>query len=91
MDNKNIVRFLLTFFLVFIGSIIIYHSSLKPEGFTSRSWAYFILAYVTFGIYPPSATGSSIPQRIRTSATRRLNYIPRKKHTEAKACYLFGI
>ena len=52
MDNKNIVRFLLTFFLGFIGSIIINHSSLKPEGFTSRSWAYFILAYVTFGIYP---------------------------------------
>ena len=52
MDNKNIVRFLLTFFLGFIGSIIINHSSLKPVGFTSRSWAYFILAYVTFGIYP---------------------------------------
>jgi hypothetical protein len=52
MDNKNIVRFLLTFFLGFIGSIVINHSSLKPEGFTSRSWAYFILAYVTFGIYP---------------------------------------
>ena len=52
MDNKNIIRFLLTFFLGFIGSIIINHSSLKPEGFTSRSWAYFILAYVTFGIYP---------------------------------------
>ena len=52
MDNKNIIRFILTFFLGFIGSIIINHTELKPEGFTSRSWAYFILAYVTFGIYP---------------------------------------
>ena len=52
MDNKNIIRFLLTFFLGFIGSIIINHTELKPEGFTSRSWAYFLLAYLTFGIYP---------------------------------------
>ena len=51
MDNK-IVRFLLTFFLGFIGSFIINHSSLKPEGFTSRTGAYFILTYLTFGIYP---------------------------------------
>ena len=52
MDNNKIVRFLLTFFLGFIGSIIINHTSLKPEGFTSRSWAYFILSYLTIGIYP---------------------------------------
>lgn len=51
-DNKNLIRFLLTFFLGFIGSIIINHTSLKPEGWTSRSWAYFLLAYLTFGIYP---------------------------------------
>ena len=51
MDNK-IVRFLLTFFLGFIGSFIINHSSLKPEGFTSRTGAYFFLTYLTFGIYP---------------------------------------
>ena len=51
-DNNNLVRFLLTFFLGFIGSIIINHSSLKPEGYRSRSWAYLILAYLTFGIYP---------------------------------------
>ena len=50
MDNK-IVRFLLTFFLGFIGSVIINHSSLKPNGWTSRSWAYFLLGIVTFGIY----------------------------------------
>ena len=50
MDQK-IVRFLLTFFLGFIGSIIINHSSLKPEGWKSRSWLYFLLGIITFGIY----------------------------------------
>ena len=51
-DNNNLVRFLLTFFLGWIGSLIINHTSLKPAGFTSRTAAYFILAYFTFGIYP---------------------------------------
>lgn len=50
-DNNNLVRFLLTFFLGFIGSIIINHTSLKPAGFTSRSLAYFFLTMITFGIY----------------------------------------
>ena len=52
MDKNNLIRFLLTFFLGFIGSIVINHTSFKPEGYTSRSWAYFIFAYLTFGIYP---------------------------------------
>ena len=52
MDNNNLVRFLLTFFLGWIGSLIINHTSLKPEGYTSRTLAYFFLAYLTFGIYP---------------------------------------
>ena len=52
MNNDNIIRFLRTFFLGFIGSIIINHTSLKPAGFTSRSWLYFILAGLTFNIYP---------------------------------------
>ena len=51
MDNKNITRFLLTFFLGWIGSLIINHTSLKPEGYSSRSLAYFFLSYITFGIY----------------------------------------
>ncbi len=51
MDSNKLVRFLLTFFLGCIGSIIINHSSLKPEGFKSRSWAYFLLGLITFGIY----------------------------------------
>ena len=32
--DNNLVRFLLTFFLGCIGSLIINHSSLKPEGWT---------------------------------------------------------
>lgn len=51
MDNKKLIRFLLTFFLGWIGSIVINHTELKPEGYTSRSWAYFLLSIVTFGIY----------------------------------------
>lgn len=50
MDNK-LARFLLTFFLGWIGSIIINHSSLKPNGFTSRTGCYILLSIVTFGIY----------------------------------------
>lgn len=51
MENKNLIRFLLTFFLGWIGSIIINHTELKPAGFTSRTGAYFFLTMITFGIY----------------------------------------
>ena len=51
MDEK-LVRFLLTFFLGWIGSIVINHTSLKPEGYTSKSVHYFVLGIVTCGIYP---------------------------------------
>ncbi|MDE5766396.1 MAG: hypothetical protein K2I17_04440 [Clostridia bacterium] len=51
MDNK-LACFLLTFFLGWIGSFIINHTSLKPEGFKSRTMAYFFLGIITFGIYP---------------------------------------
>ena len=51
MDNLNTSRFLLTFFLGWIGSIIINHSNLKPAGYSSRTAAYFFLTIVTFGIY----------------------------------------
>lgn len=50
-DNNNLARFLLTFFLGRIGSIIINHTGLKPNGFTSRSLAYFFLPFITLGIY----------------------------------------
>ena len=49
--NNNLVRFLLTFFLGWIGSVIINHTGLKPQGFRSRSLAYFFLSIITFGIY----------------------------------------
>ncbi len=42
MENKNLVRFLVTFFLGFIGSIIINHSSLKPEGWKSNTILYIV-------------------------------------------------
>jgi len=51
MENKNLIRFLLTFFLGWIGSIIINHTELKPTGYTCRTAAYFFLTIVTFGIY----------------------------------------
>ena len=51
MDNNNLIRFLLTFFLGWIGSIIINHTSLKPEGYKSRTLAYVFLTMITFGIY----------------------------------------
>lgn len=51
MENNNLVRFLLTFFLGWLGSIIINHSTLKPDGYTSRTGAYILLTIVTCGIY----------------------------------------
>ncbi len=51
MDNNNLVRFLLTFFLGPIGSFVINHTSLKPKGWRSRTLAYFFLTLLTFGIY----------------------------------------
>ena len=51
MDNTKLVRFLLTFFLGWIGSLIINHTSLKPEGFTSKTGWYLIVGYITGGIY----------------------------------------
>ena len=51
MDNNKLIRFLLTFFLGWIGSLIINHTSLKPEGWRSRTLAILILGVITFGIY----------------------------------------
>ncbi len=49
--NDNLTRFLLTFFLGWIGSLVINHTSLKPAGYTSRTLAYIFLTMVTLGIY----------------------------------------
>jgi len=51
MNNNNLVRFLLTFFLGPIGSFVINHTSLKPKGWRSRTLAYFFLTLLTFGVY----------------------------------------
>ncbi len=51
MDNNNLIRFLLTFFLGWIGSLVINHSSLKPQGWKSRTLAYVFLSMITMGIY----------------------------------------
>jgi hypothetical protein len=59
-NNNNLVRFLLTFFLGWIGSIIINHTSLKPEGFKSRTLAYIFLTILTFGIYGLVASISNL-------------------------------
>lgn len=50
-DNNKLVRFLLTFLLGFIGSMIINHTSLKPDGWTSRTGSYIFLSIITCGIY----------------------------------------
>ena len=50
-DGKNAVRFVLTFLLGFIGSFIINHTSLKPNGWKSRTLAYLLLGFITFDIY----------------------------------------
>ncbi len=51
MAENKLARFLLTFFLGFIGSFIINHTSLKPSGYKSRTCAYFFLSVITCGIY----------------------------------------
>jgi hypothetical protein len=51
-DNNNLIRFLLTFFLGWIGSLIINHTSFKPAGWTSRTLEYFLFGIITCGIYP---------------------------------------
>lgn len=49
--NKKVVRFVLTFFLGWVGSLIINHTKLKPKGYTSRTGAYLLISMVTVGIY----------------------------------------
>lgn len=51
VTNNHLARFFLTFFLGWIGSIVINHSSLKPNGYKSRTLAYVFLSIVTLGIY----------------------------------------
>lgn len=48
--EDKLVRFLLTFFLGFVGSFIINHTPLKPKGFTSRTGRYFWTSLLVVGI-----------------------------------------
>ena len=51
MDKNNIIRALLKLIPFGIGSLIINKTSLKPEGFKSRTLAHLFLPLVTCGIY----------------------------------------
>ena len=48
---RKLVRGLLIWFLWFIGSLIINHSSLKPEGWKSRTAGLIGWGILTLGIY----------------------------------------
>ena len=71
-DSSNWARFLLTFFLGFLGSFIINHSSMKPDGWKSRTCAYFFLPLLTFGIYGLVASICNL--RFNPSAKRNIGY-----------------
>ncbi|MDR3022088.1 MAG: hypothetical protein LBU60_05405 [Clostridiales bacterium] len=51
LDNNAVARFLLTFFLGFIGSFVVNIADLAPNGYKSRTFSYFIWGTLTFGIY----------------------------------------
>lgn len=81
MENKNLARFLLTFFLGWIGSLIINHSSLKVEGWTSRTGCYILLTIVTFGIYQIVASICNLT--FDASKPKNIGY----KKDAAQACF----
>ncbi len=66
--GKKIARFFLTFFLGFLGSFIINCSGLKPQGWKSRTLAYFFLGALTFGIYSLVASISNFSFNIKGSS-----------------------
>lgn len=73
MDNNKVPRFLLTFFLGWIGSLIINHSKLKPAGFRSRTGAYIGLSLITCGIYGLVASISNLS--FDPNAEKNIGYI----------------
>lgn len=50
-SNNALVRFLLCFFLGFLGSFIVNCAGMLPKGYKSRTAAYFFLGAITLGIY----------------------------------------
>ena len=73
MEDNRLVRFLLTFCLGFVGSIVINYTSLKPEGYKSRTLAYFFLTMVTFGIYGLVASISNLT--FDPNKSRNIGYV----------------
>ncbi|MFV0249856.1 MAG: hypothetical protein ACK5HP_02335 [Bacilli bacterium] len=71
--NNNLTRFLLTFFLGWIGSIIINSTSLKPVGFKCRTLAYIFLSLITCGIY--SLVASLCNLSFDPNASKNIGYI----------------
>ena len=69
--SKNIVRFLLTFLFGWIGSVIINHSNLRPQGYQCRTGAYFWLSLITGGIY---GTVASICNISFTEGEKNIRY-----------------
>lgn len=72
--RDKVARFLLTYFLGWIGCLIINHSHLKPEGFKARTLSYLIWGHVGLGIYPLIASISNFwfdPNRRRNYGYRR--------------------
>ena len=85
-DEYKLVRFLLTLFLGFLGSFIINHTDLKPKGYTSRTFSYFIFSYLTFGIYPLVASINNFffdPKKERNIGYKRdPDYDPNEDYDE---------
>lgn len=75
-ENSNLVRFLLLFFLGFIGSFVINHTSLKPAGFKCRTCANFFLGILTFGIY--SLVVAICSFTFKSDAERNIGYFKEK-------------
>ncbi len=76
----NIIRFLLTFFFGWIGSFVINHTRLKPQGWKSRTCAYFFLAPLTGGIYGLVASVANLT--FKASADGNVGYFSTNKIVE---------
>ena len=85
--KNNVVRFLLTFFLGWIGSFIINHSSLKPDGFKSRTAAYIFLTLITCGIYSLVASICNIA--FDPSKPKNIGYKKDSSFKLIKKCFSF--
>ena len=67
-DGYNAIRFALTFLFGFVGSFIINHTALKPDGWKSRTVAYLFLTPLTFGIYMLVASLCNFTFNVKSSS-----------------------